>query len=590
MRELDRGERAADPTLSTILVLAGGPEQSPVSVLEDWAREEGSLEPWVLALAGVHDVHASVLRAFCDELADRAPTRVVTVETPSVADILPAALREVDTEWCVVAAGNAHPVPGWWTGLRRSIGDLDDATGIIQPVVLQEDGTVASAGGVVVLPEAELRPHLRGWPVGHAIHDGDLIVPAPLAPVVAARTSDLRAVSPWAADGDGGLGEAALASALRARGRTVCRVSAGSRVIGRSQARAGLRGSRRASDAVLLDTHAREGVETLDPRPARTPPLRPGPRLPLVWTIGTSVPNGQKGFRWGDTAFAEALARSIRGLGHEVSVDTLAARSRRTQARTDVAVTLRGLERQAPVPGAVNVLWVISHPDLVTREEALEYDLVFAASALWAERTSAEWDLEVRTLLQATDPSVFKPGPDDARNGDVVFVGTAVHGRRRDLVERAMAQGVDVVLVGPGWSHRNGSVIAEHQTSEQVARLYAASEAVLCDHWEDMRREGFVANRVLDALGAGAAVVSDVVPGIMDVAPDGIVVLGPEDDVAAGVVAARRVDRETRLRVAEHVARWHSFAERARELDRAVHQHLARERRLRRQPERSTAP
>ena len=37
---------------------------------------------------------------------------------------------------------------------------------------------------------------------------------------------------------------------------------------------------------------------------------------------------------------------------------------------------------------------------------------------------------------------------------------------------------------------------------------------MLNDHWRDMRDEGFISNRIYDALACGAFVLSDEVPGI----------------------------------------------------------------------------
>ena len=55
---------------------------------------------------------------------------------------------------------------------------------------------------------------------------------------------------------------------------------------------------------------------------------------------------------------------------------------------------------------------------------------------------------------------------------------------------------------------------------DELRRYYSSADVVLADHWEDMRDEGFIANRVFDALASGAFVISDRVRD-MDLVLDG---------------------------------------------------------------------
>jgi spore maturation protein CgeB len=89
---------------------------------------------------------------------------------------------------------------------------------------------------------------------------------------------------------------------------------------------------------------------------------------------------------------------------------------------------------------------------------------------------------------------------------------------------------------------------------------------VLNDHWEDMRREGFISNRVFDALACGASVVSDRVSGIEDLAPGLVHTTGPDDGwqlLHDGLPTGSDPGVEERRRVAATVAADHSFAARA---------------------------
>ena len=50
--------------------------------------------------------------------------------------------------------------------------------------------------------------------------------------------------------------------------------------------------------------------------------------------------------------------------------------------------------------------------------------------------------------------------------------------------------------------------------STELARYYSAADIVLNDHWDDMLAEGFISNRIYDALASGAFVISDHIAGI----------------------------------------------------------------------------
>lgn len=559
--------------VGTVVALTTSDADLAAETLRDWLTEPASRAPWVLVVTGAGAAEEAGRLERLVTSGDRSPDRTVTSPTAALSSCLPDAVEALGSDWVVLVAGNAVPLTGWSQALLSSVEDASDEVGLLQPLVVQQDGTVASAGMHVEQSTGAATATGTGGSAGPLLGGGDLLASGPRSPVVAARREDLRRLAPWQADGDGGLGEAALAAALAAAGRPWTRVSVGSRIMGRAQKSVGYPGSRVASDTVWLDSRP------VDPERSRLAEPSVGvPEVRLHWCIGTSAPHGLKGQRWGDTAFAAGLAHALRGLGHDVSVDTGGRWSASSRRTGDVVLSLRGLHRHERVDGAVNVLWVISHPDLVTREEVADHDLVYAASPAWAERRSREWGVEIRPLLQCTDPDVFRDPPAPDRPHTTVFVGTAVNGRRRPVVDEVLAAGRPVDVVGRGWDGVDGAVtvLGEYATSPQVARLYGSSRVVLADHWEDMAREGFVANRVFDALACGAAVVCDDVAGVVDLAPE--LVHRLDGDPAAVVRAAAEVGDDVRARVAAAVRADHGFAARARTLSEDVWTSLARAR------------
>ena len=123
----------------------------------------------------------------------------------------------------------------------------------------------------------------------------------------------------------------------------------------------------------------------------------------------------------------------------------------------------------------------------------------------------------IEPLLQCTDPELFHPR------------GIAAH--RRDRLRRQQPQrdppgcrraracaGIPVKVYGGDWEAfiPAASVVAERVPNEEVSPLYEGASVVLNDHWRDMRRDGFMSNRLFDVVAAGGRVLSDDVDGVSE--------------------------------------------------------------------------
>lgn len=310
-----------------------------------------------------------------------------------------------------------------------------------------------------------------------------------------------------------------------------------------------------------------------------TPVLRPIRRpvtvheaLPrLRWAIKNPAPAHVAGKLWGDTHFAEGVAQALRDLGQQVAVDANQEFQRVTGHHDDVVLVLRGLTEYHPVPGQVNLLWVISHPEMVTLAEVLGYHHVFAASVAWARQVSQEWGVQVDPLLQATDPSLFNPEAGVPDTGpEVLFVGNS---RRvlRPLVRDALAAGLPLTVYGADW----GGLVPDDVVAgifipnEELAASYRSARVVLNDHWDAMRVSGFLSNRLFDAVASGARVVSDDVAGLAEVFGDTVKVARNPAELRAlvtGDLDQTFASAQERLKAADQVAAHHSFKARAVEL------------------------
>ena len=129
----------------------------------------------------------------------------------------------------------------------------------------------------------------------------------------------------------------------------------------------------------------------------------------LRWAIKNPAPFGPTTEMWGDTHFARQLAAALRDLGQEVVIDHRGEFERRSGWHDEVVVLLRGLAPYTPLLDRVNLLWLISHPELVTPSEPMGFDRVYVASVPHAKHLAQLWGREVVPLLQATDTGSFHP-------------------------------------------------------------------------------------------------------------------------------------------------------------------------------------
>ncbi|WP_192575836.1 glycosyltransferase [Agrococcus sediminis] len=291
--------------------------------------------------------------------------------------------------------------------------------------------------------------------------------------------------------------------------------------------------------------------------------------LPARWGIRHAAPGGAAGDAWGDTIFVAALADALRAEGKNVVTYRDGANERLDDMHDDVSVVLRGKKRLPPVPGACNILWVISHPDEVSDEELAEFDIVYAASASWAARRSKDSGVEIRTLLQCTDATRFFPADRELEaSRPAVFVGSVHPGRRRRVVADAVAAGVALTVIGQGWdsSLPPGVLERDFVDSARLAEVYRSASRVLADHWRTMADEGFIQNRIFDALACAAPVISDPVQGLDETFGGAVAIYNSQEDLAkfcaasfshpAGDWAARRA-------LAQSIRSQHSFDARA---------------------------
>ncbi len=281
------------------------------------------------------------------------------------------------------------------------------------------------------------------------------------------------------------------------------------------------------------------------------------------WAIVTSAPKGEAGRQWGDYWFAQDLADALIHEGVDATVHSRAGAQSPARDDDDVVVVLRGLRRVVPSNDTAKwFLWVISHPELVEPGEADQYTAAFAASELW----NPGGDLGTfAPLLQATNVDRFRPVAAPENSG-VLFVGST-RGEFRPIVRDALSQGIPLSLYGVGWSDFvDPSVISgEFLDNSQLPAAYSNSALVLNDHHADMAANGFLSNRLFDAVAAGARVVSDPATGLASVFGSSVVEYQSPEHLAQ-IVADPDSFFPDSTAERERIRREHSFTARARYL------------------------
>jgi hypothetical protein len=453
---------------------------------------------------------------------------------------------------------------GWLPPLVSALDD--DRVIAAQPVVQDRDRSLV-ATGLGVGHDGLVFPLLEGHPAEDITHVETTPLPAVGGGVLAARAADVEAAGGPDLRLSGMLLEADLCfrlAAMRPGRFTVMPHSTVTRTAPAPTVPP-------AQQQALTETWS--GKRTRPPSPTSRALLADAaerrPAGSLRWGLRIASTPGPAGDLWGDTHFAASLARALHELGQEVVVHRRGLHSRPGSDADDVVLGIRGPVPVLPVTGKVNVLWVISHPEEVTAEEVGGFDLVYAASVPWAERMARTTGRDVRPLLQAVDERLVPVSGTPRGDGRTpVFVGTTLN-RTRPIVLHAVEAGLPVAVHGPGWQDRVPPDVhrGDHVPNGELLLLYRRHGLVLADHWPDMARQGFLSNRLFDAVAAGCRVISDEVAGGFALFEGAVQSCAGPDELRRLATADGVFPPDEALDgVARRVVAEHSFSARARQL------------------------
>jgi hypothetical protein len=353
----------------------------------------------------------------------------------------------------------------------RLVATARERRGLVQPVIVDQDGTVRSAGQFLGRNASAIT-----W--GHELLADDPILQPDLTcdgvdgfvfAVDAETFRGLRGMDPLFARGGSDLdlglraAEAGLATRLEPRAFAVLLPTPPVTVWSPDSAdRAEFTRRWGHHTSPNLENAIPDGIAVTGLAPLRTEasgvPKRWMTQLRREggrrrWAIKTSVPDVNVAHRWGDWHFAIALREALRSLGEDAVLDTVKSWRRPTCSLDDIDLVLRGTQPYEPNPARTSILWVISHPDRLSRYELGRFDRVYVASRSYPDEIRPRWpEIDVRTLLQCTDPERFhpEPVPDADLAHDLLFVGNSRE-VLRPVVRDSIALGLSPTVYGSGW-------------------------------------------------------------------------------------------------------------------------------------------
>ena len=248
-------------------------------------------------------------------------------------------------------------------------------------------------------------------------------------------------------------------------------------------------------------------------------------------TVCIKTPNPKIERYWGDYFFAIALKKSFQRYGFNVFIHERDDWYD-NDVKADINIVLRGLIEYKPTFDEINVMWNISHPDMVTPEEYELYDICFISSEKYAIDLNYKVNTPVKPLLQCTDPDVFYPSRQDDLAEDVLFVGIT-RGVYRQIVKDVMQTDFDVSIYGKCWDEYVDEkyIKGDFIPNSELYKYYSSCKILLNDHWEDMRDWDFPSNRLFDALACGTFVISDKIPSAETLFEGNIVTYDDADDL-----------------------------------------------------------
>lgn len=229
--------------------------------------------------------------------------------------------------------------------------------------------------------------------------------------------------------------------------------------------------------------------------------------------IKSPSPNNPTRFSWGDFHLANDLCQGICAMegycAYLIPFEYWDVNWINKKATASIVVT--GVRKTLPHSSNPHYMYLISHPDDIEDDYYHKFVSIFSASDRYAKALQNK-GIDCIYCSQFTNTSRFYPNVDGASEvaGKVLFVGNT-RGVYRQSVQYCVDNDIDVCVYGKGWEEFIPSryIKGESVPNDSLLSYYYNAAIVLNDHWDDMREQGFVSNRIFDVTACEGFIISD---------------------------------------------------------------------------------
>ncbi len=163
--------------------------------------------------------------------------------------------------------------------------------------------------------------------------------------------------------------------------------------------------------------------------------------------------------------------------------------------------------------------------------ELWDFDLIAVSSPTYLKEIEK---LGIKTIFapQFTNPRKFFYEYDGNVAYDILFVGRP--GYERISAKWAIESGFEVALFGNGWQDKAPEQFfkGEYIDNNELHKYYSSAKIVLNDTREDMKKDGFISNRVFDVTASGGFLISDYMPEVEQFYGDSIPMFKTKEELA----------------------------------------------------------
>ena len=249
--------------------------------------------------------------------------------------------------------------------------------------------------------------------------------------------------------------------------------------------------------------------------------------------VGLKISSGKDWKTWGDYILGKDLEIGIKKNGHNVISTFIDDFYPKEHDKSKIDIYMHGFVPFNPPKNdnKINVLYLyypletanshkyknlknIDEPDWMSLQTELwDFDLIAVASPTYQKEIDK---LGIKTIFtpQFTNPEKFFYEFDKNKAFDILFVGRP--GYERISALWAIESGFDVALFGDGWQDKvDAKYFKGHYIdNEELHKYYASAKIVLNDTRNDMKKAGFISNRVFDVTASGGFLISDYMPEV----------------------------------------------------------------------------